>query len=101
MPARLDVGLEGSRRWALVTSGEVLARKRFLLRNRMSELFTYGSVGGAGYDLGAMAPGESPLLPGRVTRYACPSSRSFCEEPFSWKFDLQQLVRVELGVPYP
>jgi hypothetical protein len=31
----------------------------------MSELFTYGSVGGAGYNLGAMAPGEGPLLPGR------------------------------------
>ena len=34
----------------------------------MSELFTYGSVGGAGYNLGAMAPGEGPLLPGRNRR---------------------------------
>ena len=30
----------------------------------MSELFTYGSVGGAGHNPGAKVPGEGPLLPG-------------------------------------
>ncbi len=64
VPARLDSVLEGSRRWASETSGEALSRTWFLLRNRMSELFTYGSVGGAGYNLGASTPGEGPLLPG-------------------------------------
>ena len=64
VPARLEDVLEGSSRWAPVTSGEVLARTWFLLRNRMSELFTYGSVGGAGHNPGAKVPGEGPLLPG-------------------------------------
>ena len=36
-----------------VAPAESLARKWFLPRNRMSELFTYGSVGGVGYNLGA------------------------------------------------
>ncbi len=65
VPARLDDVLEGSSRWAPVTSGEVLARTWFLLRNRMSELFTYRSVGGVGYSLWSYGDrGEGPPLPG-------------------------------------
>ena len=41
---------KGSRCWAPDASGEALAGKRFLPRNRMSESFTYGSVGGPGYN---------------------------------------------------
>ena len=44
--------------WVPEASGEALARKRFLLRNRMSESFTYGSVGGVGYSLGGNSRGR-------------------------------------------
>ena len=41
-----------------VAPAESLARKWFLPRNRMSELFTYGSVGGVGYNLGGNSGGR-------------------------------------------
>jgi len=41
-----------SRCWVPVASAEALVRTWFLPRNRMSELFTYGSVGGVGYSPG-------------------------------------------------
>ena len=47
-----------SRRWVPEASGEALAGKRFPLRNRMSESFTYGSVGGVGYNLGGNSGGR-------------------------------------------
>ncbi len=47
-----------SRRWVPVASGEALAGNRFPLRNRMSEWFTYGSVGGVGYNLGGNSRGR-------------------------------------------
>ena len=44
--------------WVPVASGEALAGKWFLPRNRMSESFTYGSVGGVGYNLGGNSRGR-------------------------------------------
>ncbi len=42
----------------------------WLLRNRMSELFTYGSVGGVGYNLSGNARGRpAPTRKGTLTPY--------------------------------
>ena len=59
-----------SRCWVPVASGEALAGKRFPLRNRMSESFTYGSVGGVGYNLGGNSRGRpAPTRKGTPTPY--------------------------------
>jgi len=60
-----------SRCWVPVASAEALARTWFLPRNRMSELFTYGSVG--------RAPGNRCLYPDRQKRPAreCPALHPF------------------------
>jgi hypothetical protein len=58
-----------SRGWVPVALAKALVGRRFPLRNRMSELFTYGSVGGVGYNLGGNSRGR-PAPTRKLTGFA-------------------------------